>query len=419
MSASSDRPERIRRIHYAWVIAGVATLAVLGALGLARFGYTLLLPEMQAAMGLSNAETGALATANLAGYTVLSAIGGALAARFGPRAVIALGLATAGAGMALTGLAGGFLPAAAYRALTGLGSGAANVGAMGLLAAWFAARRRGLAAGIAVSGSSLGLIALGPLVPRLVEAYGERGWRISWFLLGAAAFGLAAAAGIFLRNRPAALGLEPLGVVPGSVPAAAPAEPLRWRDVYRSGRVWHLGLVYTAFGFSYIIYMTFFTRHLTGECGYSRTDAGSLFMTMGWVSLSCGLLWGTVSDRIGRKWALVLVYIIQAAAFALFARPEPAVLTVSAVLFGLTAWSIPAIMAAACGDVLGPRMAPAALGFVTLFFGIGQAVSPSIAGAIADREKSFSPAFLLAAAVALLGAVMASVLRAAPRPGRV
>ena len=56
---------------------------------------------------------------------------------------------------------------------------------------------------------------------------------------------------------------------------------------------------------------------------------------------------------------------------------------ISAILFGLSAWSIPAIMAAACGDALGPRLAPAALGFITLFFGIGQALGPAVAGAIA------------------------------------
>jgi MFS family permease len=60
-------------------------------------------------------------------------------------------------------------------------------------------------------------------------------------------------------------------------------------------------------------------------------------------------------------------------------------------------------------------MAPAALGFITLFFGIGQAVGPSVAGAIADRTGSFAPAFLLAGAVALAGAVGSWVLR--PLPG--
>jgi len=70
-------------------------------------------------------------------------------------------------------------------------------------------------------------------------------------------------------------------------------------------------------------------------------------------------------------------------------------------------------MAAACGDVLGPRLAPAALGLITLLFGIGQAVAPSVAGAMADASGSFVTALLLAAGVALLGAVGAFFLRSA------
>jgi MFS family permease len=81
------------------------------------------------------------------------------------------------------------------------------------------------------------------------------------------------------------------------------------------------------------------------------------------------------------------------------------VYVVSAVLFGTTAWSIPAIMAAACGDLLGHRLAPAAVGFITLFFGLGQALAPTVAGALADQAHSFAGAFLLAAAVALAGAL--------------
>ena len=116
-----------------------------------------------------------------------------------------------------------------------------------------------------------------------------------------------------------------------------------------------------------------------------------------------------------RRGALCIVYLIHAAAFALFALwPAPAGFTVSAVLFGLSAWSIPAIVAAACGDLLGPRLAPAGLGFVTLFFGIGQAAGPSVAGLFADATGSLAPALLLAAAVALAGAAGSLLLRPAP-----
>jgi MFS family permease len=285
---------------------------------------------------------------------------------------------------------------------------------MALLASWFATRRRGLASGIAVSGSSIALIFVGALVPSVLDAHGDSGWRVCWYIFGGVTLLLAVGAFLLLRNWPSERGLKPFGGGNEDPELASGTDLLQWSRVYRSGAVWHLGLVYVAFGFSYIIYMTFFTKHLIAEGGYTQDAAGSLFMTMGWFSLLCGLIWGTASDHIGRRWALVIVYLIHATSFSLFALwPTPPGFTISAVLFGLSAWSIPAIMAAACGDVLGPRLAPAALGLITLLFGIGQAVAPTIAGAIADTTGSYYGAFLLAAGVALLGAFGAYMLRPA------
>ena len=416
------------RIHYAWLVLATSTLAVFASLGLARFGYTMVLPSMQAGLGFDNTQAGGLATANLIGYSVLAVLGGALASRFGPRIVVTVGLFTAGLALMFTGLAGGFASAVFWRFVTGLGSGAGNVPAMGLLASWFGARRRGLASGVAVSGSSIGLIVLGPTVPRIIAAGGEAGWRWVWIVFAGGVLGVALLAYLVLRDHPSDVGLTPLGgdtrglYEPGpdhQVPAVSrPSAGLKWGLVYRAPAVWHLGLVYTAFGFSYIIYMTFFTKYLVQEGGYSPAEAGNLFMIVGWVSLLCGVIWGAVSDVIGRKWALVIVYLIQVVSFSMFDLwATPTGFVTSAVLFGLTAWSIPAIMAAACGDVLGPRLAPAALGFVTLFFAIGQAAAPTIAGSLADSGGSFGPAFLLAAGVAFLGAVLASLLRKTARAG--
>jgi MFS family permease len=394
------------RFHYAWIILVVGTLVVFGSLGLARFGYSIVLPAMQKGLGMDNTQAGALATANLIGYLALSVIGGALAARYGPRAVITIGLAIAGVGMLFTGLAGSFFAAATWRAVTGIGSGASNVPVMGLLSAWFGSRRRGLAAGVAVAGSSIALILLGPIVPRILSVYGSDGWRVSWYAFGGLTLLLAITGLLFLRNRPSEVGQNPLGLDGDNPVRSATADALHWGSVYRSGVVWHLGLVYVAFGFSYIIYMTFFVKFLISEGGYTQGAAGGLFMIMGWFSLFCGLIWGGISDLIGRRLALVIVYLIHAVSFSLFALwAAPVGFTISAVLFGLTAWSIPAIMAAACGDILGGRLAPAGLGFITLFFGVGQAAGPSIAGAIADAVSSLSPALLLAGGIALLGAI--------------
>jgi len=363
---------------------------------------------MQRGLDIANTQAGILATANLVGYLLLSVVGGALATRFGPRVVIAAGLAIAGFGMLMTGFAQGFLMVALWRGLTGVGSGASNVPVMGLLSSWFGKRTRGFATGIAASGSSVGLILLGLTVPRLLGFYGDSGWRMCWYLMGGVALFLAMCAAILLKNHPSEKGTKARGE--DDISVAITGHPSSTSQglasIYTSPAVWFMGLIYVAFGFSYIFYVTFFFKHLITEGGYTRESAGNLFMLIGWLSLFCGVLWGSVSDWLGRKYTLAIVYVLQAASFSLFALwTEPTGFILSTILFGLTAWSIPAIMAAACGDAFGAKLAPAALGFITLFFGIGQALGPSVAGAIADSAGTFNPAFLLAGIVALLGGI--------------
>lgn len=393
------------RLHYGLVVLGLVVLVVFSALGLARFGYTSILPAMQEALRLTNAQTGVLQSWNLIGYLVTVVFAGALAARFGPRVVIAVGLLIAATGMGLSGLLPTFGAACVGRFLAGVGGAASNVPAMALLSAWFGARRRGLAAGAGVGGSSVALIVTGPLVPAILQHSGPEGWRVSWGVLSAMTLLVGAAAALFLRNRPADCGLLPIGESasePRARRSAVTGSALDWGSVYRSSRLWRLAAIYFGFGFSYIIYSTFFVRYLTGEAGLGRASAGALWMQVGILSVLSGFLWGGVSDRWGRRVALLWVFTLQGTAFLLFGLSREAwSLYLSAGLFALTAWSVPALMAALCGDRFGAALAPAALGLVTLVFGLGQALGPYLAGLIADATGSFAPAFLLAGAAAL------------------
>jgi sugar phosphate permease len=245
-------------------------------------------------------------------------------------------------------------------------------------------------------------------------------------VLGAAILLLALLAFVLLRDRPEEKGLRPIsagsevssggdadtGLCHADDRSVERTSSLDWGCVYRSGAIRHLALVYVAFGLSYVIYTTFFARYLQAEGGYTREASGNLWATVGWISVFCGLIWGAISDLIGRKYALALVYVVQAVSYAIFALWQtPTGFTISAIGFGLTAWSVPSIVAATCGDYVGARMAPAALGFVTLFFGLGQAAGPSVAGALADATGSFGPAFLFGSGVASLGVVGSLLLR--------
>jgi predicted MFS family arabinose efflux permease len=237
-------------------------------------------------------------------------------------------------------------------------------------------------------------------------------------VLGALGLAACVLCALFLRNRPEEKGLTLLGDSQAETQQSSAdngAAVLRWGLVYRSRMLWQLAAIYFAFGFSYIIYSTFFIKHLVRESAFTFATAGSLWMKIGIVSLVSGFIWGGVSDRFGRRIALVGVFALQGIAFAVFGLSnELTAVYFSAALFALTAWSIPALMAALAGDVFGARLAPAALGLMTVIFGIGQAIGPYFAGVLADATQSFAPAFVIAGAIAgILGAGGSFVLRTA------
>ena len=96
---------------------------------------------------------------------------------------------------------------------------------------------------------------------------------------------------------------------------------------------------------------------------------------LGILSIFCGPFWGTVSDFIGRKCGLALVFLTQGTSYLFFGLLKSDIgYLLSTILFGLTAWSVPSIISAAVGDTVGPRLAPAALGFTILVMGIVLAV---------------------------------------------
>lgn len=403
------------RLHYGIIVLAMIVLAVFGSLGLGRFGYTSILPAMQSGLGLTNTQTGELQSWNLVGYLLVVVFAGILAARYGPRIIIAASLFVVALAMLVTGLFPVFDAARVGRFLAGAGGAGANVPAMALVSSWFGAKRRGLAAGAGVAGSSVGLMVTGPLIPAILNQFGAEGWRVSWYVLAAVALCVGILCLLFLRNRPDEMGSKPVGESESESikrNAEKKASALDWGLVYKSRVLWYLAAIYCAFGFSYIIYSTFFVRYLVREAGFDAGGAGSLWFQVGIVTTVSGFLWGSVSDRWGRRVALIGVFILQGISFLVFgmSRELPAVY-LSSLLFGLTAWSIPALMAALSGDVFGARLAPAALGLMTIVFGIGQAIAPYFAGAVADATGSFAQAFVVAGIVAFCGAAGAFLLR--------
>ncbi len=426
-------------VHYGWIIVFTGMLVTVGAHGFGRMSYTLILPEMREGLGLTWAQSGLLSTGNFIGYLAFAVVGGFLASRYGARLVISLSLLLMGISMLLTGAANSLEFAFAMRLLTGLGNGGAYVPAMALGSIWFTMRRRGFATGIVSGGIGVGTLLGGFIVPYILIAYGAQGWSYAWYYLGGLVLIIAFISFLVLRDRPEDMGLKPLGTsIEGTKTAdsqhdsstsSSSTSPvtssrssassgiktpvsLQWGLVYKVKEVWYLGLVYFMYGFSYVIYMTFFKAFLTDEVGLSVALASYMWALAGGLSIFCGIIWGGISDRFGRKYGAALAYLTLASSYLIFAlfNTLPA-FYFSAILFGLSAWSIPTIMAAAAGDYVGPKLAPAGVGFITLFFGIGQALGPYFGGFLADFTGTFVYSFILATFISMIGLVTALMLK--------
>jgi sugar phosphate permease len=400
-------------MHYAWIVAFTGLVVVLFAHGFGRMSYSVILPYMKDALSLTYAQVGMIATGNLVGYLLSTTFGGFLASRFGPRRVISISLLVTGAGLFLTGFSHSFSFALITRLITGIGNGGCFVPTMALPAAWFVARKRGLAMGIVNIGVCLGLTLSGFLLPVCMDYFGRNGWRYAWWLMGIGVFLISYFCYALLRNSPAEKGVALCGS--DGAACEGPPEALTllsaFRLVVRESEVWKLAAVYVMYGFSYIIYLTFIVAYLTREMGLSSKGGGAIFAMIGIIAIFGGLLWGLFSDAFGRRHACISIYLVLAFSYALPAFFHGTlVFSLSAAMFGI-AFSVPVLMAAAAGDAVGGRLAPAALGLITLMFAVAQTLGPFVGGRIKDATGSFTYAFMLCTIFALGGALFSMLLR--------
>jgi predicted MFS family arabinose efflux permease len=377
-----------------------AAVGFLAAQGLGRFGFGLVLPAMGAALGLSTGRMGLLAGIGLAAYLFCSVPAGALAARFGTRWVVVGGLLGTAAGLAGTGLANGFLVAMYGQIVVGASAPFVIVPILAIGGRWVSPAFRGRATGLVVAGGGCGLLLAGLLVPWLLAPGDPDAWRRAWWGLAAGVLLAALVTALLLRDPPG----EPRRPRPTGPPA--PAESLA-DAVYRRGAVWRLALVFGLYGVSYIVYGTFFVAQLQRH-GLDAATAGRLWSLAGLVAVGSGLLGGVLADRLGPCAALVVMFVLQGTGMALLALGDGVGwFAASAVVYGASLWGFPPAISKACTELVGPRLAPAALGLLATAFAIGQAGGPMAAGLLADATGSLAPGLLFGALTDVLGAGVA------------
>jgi len=401
------------KIHYGWIIALTGMAVLFACLGLGRFSLGMLLPSMGISLNLNYSQMGLIGTGNFVGYMLSVVLAGMVAKTIGARWTISLGLVLVGGSMALISRSMGFMEVLSLYVATGIGSGLANVPMMGLVSHWFSKSNRGRAAGLMLSGNGIAIVFTGLLIPWINTSLGAEGWRTGWLTIGVISLGITAIAACFLRNDPGEKGLSPVG---GTVAVLAPtvSEHSAKKNSLRGVMV-HLGCIYALFGATYVVYATFIVTAMVNERGFGENTAGTFWAVVGGLSIASGPLFGWLSDWLGRKKGIMLVYALFTISYILVAAdlPNP-FLYASIGIFGLAVWSVPTIMSAAVGDYTGPARAVKAFGFITLFFGVGQITGPAVAGVLADNTGTFSMAFWLCALLTTLAIGLTWFLRPPP-----
>lgn len=396
-------------IHRGWVILVISVLNCFASLGLGRFSLGAILPFMKDGLMLSYTETGLVSSAVFMGY-LIGAVGvGYLTNRCPTKSVLQAALLLIALGMLAALLAFGFWSAYLALFMIGLGSGGANVTSLSVVNRWFAAKYKGMALGITNSGSSFGIMISGSLVPILMLVYME-GWRITWGILACAVIVIFIVNLIYLRADPEQLQLKPIGYdqhASGTSERSAGRQVrLAIENIYSHKYILLMGIIYFSWGFSYLIFSTFLVDYLMTETQLSPTLAGQFFAIAGAASIISGFIWGSLSDRIGRMWTLFIIYVGQATLLVLFiVTTQPALLLLETVLYSLTLWAVPTVIVAAVADITHIRKTPMAIGFITLFFGVGQWLSPMVSGWLIDLYGGYGLAFLVSAGICYAGSL--------------
>jgi len=408
-----ENASKTNTIHYGWYVVAAGTLCIFASLGMGRFALGMLLPAMAESLKLTYSQMGLISTSNFIGYLVAVLFCSYISAKIGSRLLIFFALLLVAVSMLLISRANSFTTVAIIYTLTGVGSGASNVPMMALVASWFSTRQRGKAAGFVVIGSGFAILLSGKLIPYLNQLSVADGWRTSWLVLGIIVLFISIICFVVIRDTPAELGLEP---VDSNKKSRMGTTPKFAEESFSASRkdIYHLGAIYFLFGYTYVIYATFIVTTLVQERGFSEAVAGNFWSWVGFLSLFSGPVFGTLSDKLGRKTGLILVFTIQMFAYLLVALSLPVkFLYLSIGCYGIVAWSIPSIMTALVGDYVGPQKTARVFGFITFIFALGQIAGPAIAGFLAEKYGSFSSSFLMASLFAGLAVFLSSRLKKA------
>ncbi|WP_100372904.1 MFS transporter [Bacillus sp. FJAT-45037] len=386
-----------------WVYSVIGMLTTIVVLAFARLSYGVVLPFMREGLGISYKEAGLLGTVVSLGYVSMVVFAGILASKWGGKRTIVLGTLLVTFGFIGISISPAYYLTVMFMFLLGVGTAFTYTPLISLLVAWFP-EKKGLVIGLTTSGVGIGILLTGVIVPYLSQSYPVIGWRLSWGLFALAGLLIVLSVLIFIKNPSST----------ASSPSAG--EQSRPRDIYKNKEVINVSMIYGVIGVAYIIQMLFVMSFMI-ESGISVQVAGQLMALNGLLSIFTGPIWGHISDKIGRKTALILTMTFTFIAMVIpILFPTLLGFTVHILILSSTLTGLFTLVQASSMDQVKPADMPVAFSYATFYFAIGQFIGPMIAGWLIDDFGGFQQAFLFSSICLGVGLLLTFKVRSSDAP---
>ncbi len=406
-------PLTLRRPFYGWwiVTAGAGIQIMFAGLLMQAFGtYAAVLREefgwsralVSGAFSLARAESG-----------FLGPLQGWMLDRFGPPAIMRVGLVIFGVGFMLFSQLNS--PLTFYATFFVIAVGSSLGGPMAITVSivnWFE-RRRSTALGISQVGFAIG----GLLVPLTVLAIEGWGWRETAFGSGVAIIAIGIPLSFVIRHRPEPYGYtvdgRPLEPTPaGEGEGGANVEPVRdpddftAREAMRTRAFWMVSLGHGSALLVVSAVMVHLVLQLTERHGYSLGQAAlvvSLLTAMQMVGQVGG---ASLGDRFEKRGIIVTCMAMHMVGLLLLAFASSVWMVVAfAVLHGLAWGTRGPLMMAIRADYFGRTSYGTIMGFSSMIVMVGMMGGPLLAGFLADRTGNYEVGFTVLALAAGAGSI--------------
>ena len=395
-------------IFFGWYILAASFIILFFNAG-ARFSISVMFKPIAAEFGWSRSTISFAFFLQMAVYAISLSVVGRLYDRYGPKWVIIISTLFLSVGYMMVSLIDSFWQFLIfYGVIAAVGLGGTSVPIFAALTSKWFEKGRGLAVSMGLSGNCMGQFALVPLITYFVI---NHGWRISHFLIGFVMLVVnIALALLVIKGDPDALGLRPYGSgggEPSEEQTGFEASDLVQKDLSLTEAMGTLSFwlifmaMYFCGGVDFLVathLIPFVTDH-----GISPTTGGHLFAWLGLMSMVGILVAGPVSDLIGNKIPLAIIFLLRVLLFLLILKYQNLFsFYVFSLLFGVTFLISAPLLPVLTGKLYGFSHVGLISGFITTFHHLGAGLGGFIGGLIYDKTGSYQGAFFLLALMSML-----------------